>query len=102
MLSASLNKAFNSLLNMFSTLNSFLYPAMHQARISNVRTLGKKTSHIKLIFVKYIVKFFKSLRSLFYLNSCFSIDTISCTIIILAEVIVITNMGVTCLDRGAI
>ena len=43
---------------MFSTLTSFLYPAMHQARISNIRTLGEKTSHIKLIFVKYIVNFF--------------------------------------------
>ena len=43
--------------NTFSTLTSFLYPAMHQARISNVRTLGEKTSHIKLIFVKYIVNF---------------------------------------------
>ena len=43
--------------NMFSTLTSFLYPAMYQARISNVRTLGEKTSHIKLIFLKYIVDF---------------------------------------------
>ena len=103
MLSASLNKSFPSFLSikistlvidsnefpithqtafpMFSTLTSFLYPAMHQARISNVRTLREKNSHIKLIFVKYIhvvIIFFNhlgsKLRNLFYLNSCFSID----------------------------
>ena len=45
--------------NTFSTLTSFLYPAVHQARIFNVRTLGEKTSHSKLIFVKYVVNFKK-------------------------------------------